>query len=354
MVRKQFVIFILFVLALLSKNVLFHAYVFGAEWPADIGQYICSQSGVVLLIASFVFLFRRPWWTLAVLAAVDIWVVTNWVYYQANGLFVSVSMLGMAGNLNGFTSSIGSFVDARLVWLLLPTLLYVVALCFYPRFEKRQVWPFAVTLLFGVGLVMCNNVLIHVDRSRQGYDDGALTWRQVLPLSINEKRMLIDWECEYSLVRDRSIIAYLPLHMVYEQTLKRFRDVSQETFTEDEKVLLGRLMHRQGEVPRPNSHLVLLLVESLESWVLEYEGVTPHINALRHGRPVLYADKVFSQARHGVSGDGQLTVNTGLLPIQSGAACILYGTNRYPGIAHLYPRSAVVNPSNGTWNKHVS
>jgi phosphoglycerol transferase MdoB-like AlkP superfamily enzyme len=45
-----------------------------------------------------------------------------------------------------------------------------------------------------------------------------------------------------------------------------------------------------------------------------------------------------------------LTVNTGLLPLQLGVACILYATNEYPNFAHLYPRSSAVNPTKGTWN----
>jgi phosphoglycerol transferase MdoB-like AlkP superfamily enzyme len=104
----------------------------------------------------------------------------------------------------------------------------------------------------------------------------------------------------------------------------------------------------------PNSNLLFILVESLESWPLSYEGITPNLNKLASDPHSLFADKVKSQARHGISGDGQLTVNTGLLPLQLGVACILYAYNEYPNFAHLYPRSAAVNPTKGTWNINMT
>ena len=66
----------------------------------------------------------------------------------------------------------------------------------------------------------------------------------------------------------------------------------------------------------------------------------------------LFSPNITSQVKHGVSGDGQMIVNTGLLPISQGSAAAKYGNNVFPNIAHFYQNSCVVAPSR-TWNQPV-
>ncbi len=349
--KKQHIVFILFLLTLFGKNILFHTFAFDGAMPWGAWQYYAAKLCVAVCIASFVYISRRPWWTLAVLLIVDIWGIANWLYFRANGMFVSLSMLGFAGNLNGFGNSVTSYLDWRALLFLLPTWLYAALLFFLRDRQERRWVPFAISLVVGVLLVMADNTLIHVVNKQKGHDYGRLTVQKMLPFFVSEHRMLFDWEAQYSLLRDHSIIGYLPLHLVYEHKLNNYRQKAADTFTEEEQDLLMHCLQPDSAVRlQPNSHLVLVLVESLESWPLYYEGITPHINRLAHDRHSLFADKVKSQARHGISGDGQLTLNTGLLPLQLGVACILFATNEYPNIAHLYPRSSAINPTKGTWN----
>ena len=353
--KKQILLFILFLCVLLSKNVLFHVFAFDWAMPWGAGQFWFAKLCAAVIIASFVFIARRPWWTIVALVLIDIWSMVNWLYFQSYGLFVSFSMINLAGNLNGFADAIWAYVDGRIPLFLLPTALYILAVCFMPRQYERHGRLFCGTLVLGLALVIGSNILLHTGRHAKGYDDGPLTFRKTLPLYVDEQKMLQDWESAYSLVRDHSIIGYMPLHVVYEHRLKAYRQVSQDTLSAEEQTWMEQIYWPQDEAPvlTPNSHLLLIVVESLESWPLYYEGITPHINALRHHPRSLYADKIFSQIRYGMSADGQLIINTGLLPIQSGVASILYGDNKYPNFAHLYPRSSVVNPSKGTWNKSV-
>lgn len=353
--KKQILLFILFLFVLLSKNVLFHVFAFDWAMPWGEAQFWFSKLSVAVILASFVFITRRPWWTIAALVIVDIWSIVNWLYFQSYGLFVSFSMINLAGNLNGFADAIWAYVDGRVPLFLLPSVLYIIAVCLLPRRYERQWTMGGIICISGLSLVVCSNILIHEVRREKGYDDGPLTVRKTLPLYVDEQKMLQDWESTYSLVRDHSIIEYMPLHVVYEHKLKAYRQSSQDALSEQEQTWMNQLYRPQKEasVQTPNSHLVLIVVESLETWPLYYEGITPHMNALRHHPHSLYADKIFSQIRYGMSADGQLIINTGLLPIQSGVASILYGDNIYPNFAHMYPRSSVFNPSKGTWNKSV-
>ena len=349
--NKQHILFLLFLLALWVKNVLFHAYVLDNSMPWGAWQCHIAKLCVAVCIASFVYVSKRPWWTLIVLILVDIWGVSNWVYFRANGLFVSVSMLSFAGNIKGYTSSITNYIDGRTFLFLLPTLLYAVALWFMPRKMKRRWTPFALSLLIGTALVMVDNALINEQNRRKGHNYGPLTVEKVMPFHVSEHRMMFDWEAQYSLIRDHSLIGYFPLHFIYERKLQRYRERTINTFSDQEKEWLSAFMQPDSSaLLQPNSNLLIILVESLETWPLYYPGITPNMNRLASGPHTLYADKIKSQVRHGVSGDGHLITNTGVLPLHTGVACILYASNVYPNIAHLYPRSAAINPSNGTWN----
>ena len=107
------------------------------------------------------------------------------------------------------------------------------------------------------------------------------------------------------------------------------------------------------------SNLVLIIVESLESWVIDAvdekgNPVAPVLSCRVDDSNVLYVSKVRSQVKQGNSGDGQMIVNTGLLPLFSGAACMIYGGGTYPNFAHLYNESIIVDAcGNRAWNQPV-
>lgn len=85
-------------------------------------------------------------------------------------------------------------------------------------------------------------------------------------------------------------------------------------------------------LPR-RENLIIVLAESLESWVLEktVEGneITPNLNRLLKDSSTLYAPHTLTQARGGRSIDAQLLLNAGMLPIASGAYSIKHPDNVY-------------------------
>lgn len=75
---------------------------------------------------------------------------------------------------------------------------------------------------------------------------------------------------------------------------------------------------RPKTLPGDRRRVVVIFVESLESWVLErsVEGqeLTPCLNRLLHEERTLYAPQVVTQVKGGRSIDAQLLVTAGLLP----------------------------------------
>ena len=355
MTRNPFILFGLFVLSILSTCFIFHRLVFTDIPPMDSWEvYIVTKLSVAVLLGSVVFVAKNRWWLVGLSLLLALWTGANWIYYQAYNLFLSWQVIGLAGNMKGYGNSILAFIDYRLLLILLPTLVFLCLVAFFKHGKKRMWWAFAVCMIVGVGLSMRGNYLIHTWRHNTGYKDGDLTIEKLLPLYVNPTRLVQDWESEYSLVQEHSIIAYLPLSIVYDYHVRQLRNAGNTQLTEQEQYWMDSRMPTSDTPVQPKTNLLLILVESLESWALDEPAAMPHTNALRREPNSLYADRMVSQIRYGMSGDGQMIFNTGLLPIESGVACILYGTNRYPSLAEHYPDGIVYTPSQGTWNKGVA
>lgn len=342
-----------FSLSVLASCILFHHLVFLQSMPLGFWEYLVTKLAVALLVGSFVFITPRTWWTLVLSFIISLWVSANWIYFRINGLFLSWSVIRIAGNLQGFSDSVLPFLNYQLWLIWLPTIVYCAAYPFLSGIGRRQRKPFVSMFVLGVLFSMTGNLLIHTLRHERGYDDGPLTMTKTLPLYINEKRIMQDFESEYGLVREHSIVAYLPLSVVYDIKMHHLLAYTDISLTPDEQESLSQILSVTPDALQPVTNLVVIIIESWESWSLEIEQAMPRIREWMKHSPHLYADKVISQNRHGMSGDGQMIINTGLLPIESGVACILYGTNTYPNFAHLFLDGLIVSPSKGTWNQNI-
>lgn len=84
------------------------------------------------------------------------------------------------------------------------------------------------------------------------------------------------------------------------------------------------------------SNLVIILCESLESWVLEKEiegnEITPYLNSLIADSTSFYAPNVLTQVSSGRSIDGQLLINCGLLPMMSSVYSMKHPATHYPSL----------------------
>lgn len=86
----------------------------------------------------------------------------------------------------------------------------------------------------------------------------------------------------------------------------------------------------------PGRNLILIVVESLNSWMLNrtVNGVEimPRLNRLLTEEGTFSALRLVPQVKDGRSSDGHLMFNTGLLPARVGATAVLYGENRFPSL----------------------
>lgn len=92
--------------------------------------------------------------------------------------------------------------------------------------------------------------------------------------------------------------------------------------------------------PGRRRRVVVIFVESLESWVLErsVEGqeLTPCLNRLLHEERTLYAPQVVTQVKGGRSIDAQLLVTAGLLPLENGCWSARCPHTAYPSLVKAF------------------
>lgn len=110
-----------------------------------------------------------------------------------------------------------------------------------------------------------------------------------------------------------------------------------------------------------DKNLIFIVVESLNAWVVGQQcggrTLTPVLDSLINTPGTISCLKVSSQARNGVSSDGQLIYNTGLLPIHDGVTAMNFGLNTYPSLANaLNSRRAeeFIVEGGALWNHYTT
>lgn len=374
-------------LTIMVKNILFQWIIFDDICVGNFVNALKFYGGVIsfaLFISSFILITRKYWWCIITLLLIDTWLLANYIYYKSGGHFMSLEVMQMADNMKGFWGSVTAYLNWDVFLCIGITFVYLLVLKVTLQktsFANNRNWKIFFLLLLCCYLYVPFRQFVpwrsglSVRKMENPYTSPIrATMYNLSPLytpyhSVSRKAYvsyvsgaMSAWEESY--IKKQGILDYLPAMCVYHFTYLYYlnKNDNQSThiaFTEEENSTLMQIcsVNEIVEIPSPQRNLIIILVESFESWVLEYQGeggiAMPNVRDFVKSNNVLFADKITSQAKQGISGDGQMTVVTGLLPIQSGAACRLYGDNKYPNIAQFYPNSITLNPSVGAWNQSV-
>ena len=111
----------------------------------------------------------------------------------------------------------------------------------------------------------------------------------------------------------------------------------------------------------PSRNLVLLLVESLNAWVIDLKidgnEVCPVLNSLVADTASIACTQMMAQVKNGRSSDGMFIYNTGILPLTGGSVAMDYGDNHYPTLTQAlkkvdkrYCAMEITVDRQGMWN----
>ena len=389
--RAQWCVFVLFAFILFAKCILFHwdafhSILISSAWrdPLSFYKFYMAKLLMPLFIATFVFITKRYWWTIVVSLLVDIWCIANLIYYKTYDAFLSVNDILLVGNMDGAWSSITAYLDGSMILMLLLTIIWgIVVFMFRKSIGNRKWIIFISSLLILFGLAFLNNYLIYNIKfwSNESKEEAATLAKEteewisfVNEHGGHERRYGTSWayipfnNIYWEAISGTAITTDFLKHYVQQQSI--LSDLIAITIyhifngnitgdiislSEEDITSIQPYIYPITANPSPKNNLIVILVESLEDWplhhVIENQEIAPYLCKLKQQNHVLYCDKIKCQTLGGNSGDGQMIVNSGLLPIQNGVACMHYSDNNYPNFAHFYSNSILVNPWPKIWNQ---
>lgn len=310
-----------------------------------------------ILLALTVMWTSKRWPVFTLLGLTDLWIIAQIIYYRINHLFITWHLFTLAGNMEGFWSSIIPYCDASL--LLFPLLTCAASVCFLWKAAPFRWWETLIAITIGVTISLSGSYLRWY--YHKPYINGApFDWEWVTPCRVPQAFFVDVSENERKAthyIHHRSILAY-PLFMMVDCIQSYAERTTPAELTDEEQAELANLISPKSPPAPLQGNLVILLLESFESWALDAKDafgdpICPAISAYITSHPLLYVKEVKSQIQYGMSGDGQLIINTGLYPTLEGIACVDYDYCTYPNIAHFYPYSAIVNPCRNVWNQRT-
>lgn len=377
--HPRFLLFLIFAISIFTKLLYFHGNLFSLRdfitSPQHTTLLLFPKIAISLFISSFLFVTRRSWWTIPFSFIIDIWIIANIIYYRACEFFINTYALQMIDNMHGFWDSITIFFTWKEFIPILITLLYILYVIKLNKNQTRNFYYFIALLFLALFMRMTanyynNEVYIKDYIVRNEKIDANGIYNIIRPiidphyLSYRAARnyfnhaLFTNWEKNY-IIQNSIIdffgadISYYICSKYYTNKINKFKHTAPIGISEQK--VIDNLIIEENSRSAPQTNLVIILFESLESWIFEnFEGsefVAPNLKKLISKQNTLYASHVKSQAKQGNSGDGQMIVLTGILPLEVGAACRLYGNNSYPNYAHFFNTSITINPAPGYWNQ---
>lgn len=280
--------------------------------PFSSAALYCNTILVTLVLALPYVLLRRRWLQIVMMLVLDGLLISNLMYSRTYNSVIPLESYLLAGNLSDFMASV---VDSmRWIDLLFP-ISTLIAGFWVRRYapEARLAWRRVVhymTIIIAVGAI-CGLLLVPKGGFSKTIDDmqSANYYSCVTP--------------EYTFFGS---LLYDALHTDAPCTPQIRHEV--EAWS----------AQQPGYIALPDSvkgrkNLVVVLCESLESWVinLRMEGIeiTPNLNRAVADAHTLYAPHTLTQVKGGRSIDCQLLLNAGLLPLRSGCYAMKYTGNNF-------------------------
>ena len=267
---------------------------------------------VTLVLALPYVLLRRRWLQIVMMLVLDGLLISNLMYSRTYNSVIPLESYLLAGNLSDFMASV---VDSmRWIDILFP-ISTLIAGFWVRRYapEARLAWRRVVhymTIIIAVGAI-CGLLLVPKGGFSKTIDDmqSANYYSCVTP--------------EYTFFGS---LLYDAMHTDAPCTPQIQEEVKTWFALQPNYVPLSDSISER-------KNLVVVLCESLESWVigLRMEGkeITPNLNRAIADTQTLYAPNTLTQVKGGRSIDCQLLLNAGLLPLRSGCYAMKYTGNNY-------------------------
>lgn len=292
---------------------------------------------ISIILSLTIFIKRGHILAQILLISTTIFFYVNLLYYRVYGEFIPPSNYLIVKNMDGFESSIFTLTTYFDLLFCFPIVIYYIALSINIKSNKyitlKASKPTFIFLLFLI----------------------------TSPFMLYSKDIFVDHYRNFITVYNYGLISKTAVS-IYKEITKN----EKMTYSE-RKMINDYLLNKQNKKVKYNNiinkNIIIILVESLESWVIQKninnEEITPFVNKiLKNDSNIVYLPKVLTQVNGGRSSDAQLIINTGILPIKNGATCYKYTNNYLPNLSselkgkNKFKKSVtMMGYSSNSWNQ---
>ncbi len=277
---------------------------------------------VLFSLPYFLFKGRRHilWFFLYLLLLDAALLVANNAYYRYYNSIIPIFSYLELGNMFELRSEIPSYLKVTDFIYLLPTAGVIAAYFLFFRRRLVQVSRkyrlVTSTVLLGASLAVFG---------------ASMVSARLKHISLDQKyRIAQGNQCEFL-----AYFGFFPL-WTYQLASAWLVDNSPLTVSETEHIesYLNRPPTLGSALSSAGKNLVLIVVESLSTWVTQYEdgAAMPFLASLQQDSTVVFVPHVLPQTMHGRSSDAQVMYNTVLLPVRNGTVCSMYNKQYYPAL----------------------
>lgn len=323
--------------------------VFGPFKDISIHSWL-AKIGISMLIGSFVMIMRRKYWIIVLEIIFGFWIFAEIVNYRAFGFFLDGLSVTLVSNMTSFWSSVPQYIRwYDYMIFLLPLLLTPFFISWFKQDEERHWSDFAITMgvVFAINIVACNGL------TKEHFSETHHSCPKAIEMIYNPFG-----ESAIGMMTGADRKDYIDKFSVYHSlgfSVREFvvymLDLDTPGLTTDEQDQISLFM-MDTEPIKPQRKLIVVLIESLEDWVVRPD-IMPHLCAFIEKQPnLLYAHDVISQRKAGSSADGQFIINTGLLPVNTGTIAFKYCYNVFPSLSEIYDNACGIFPHElSVWNQ---
>lgn len=356
-IKNPAVVFCLLTLAAvaLPLTILFHAV--RVPWVAA-AVFAAVDSAVILLPVWWI--KRRRWTFLIPVWISAIFVEINLMMLQWSGELMTFHSIFMMGNVDGaVTANIPALIHFSNWLILLVAVAYTV---YYVakrkkmrtiRLNSRKALTVTVAILLGFVCVQFAMQARWRSDDMMHPDAGMLN---------HGKR----WSSSH-IIRTRDLIykGYVVYVLSNVAQLLESHDLSPEQKAQVDNYVKAIPAPRQSHdafTSNRTKNLLLLVVESLDGEAVTAQvngrAVMPVLRGLADAEGTVSALEVVTQIKDGSSGDGQLMINTGILPLQNGSASLERGKDtRFVALPKMFPERegvAIFSENGACWAKNTT
>lgn len=336
--------------------------------PIRFCAFYLPKLSISIFFALTIFIIRKRIWFICVLLFIDLWCVANLCYLRSSGLLIDAYAISMINNMDGFWTSSFFLLEVRDLYFPMTSIPYIVYALICDFIYKNNgiyvglnfMFGCLVLLLFHVAGMLCLADLTLRDKKMLFNMYGELFHDRESPKLFDyfylnpfrrQNREVMFWDAsDFSYEVKNLSILHAPCIIISDFN---YMNDDKYIMNQNDLTIASRYLNETKEEPSYKNKLIFILLESWENWVIN-RNIMPFLcDFIENNNHILYATKITSQIAQGSSSDGQFIMNTGLLPIRSGATVFRYPLNKFPNFASLADgKSAVILPHDTkVWNQ---